>query len=311
MTVRTALILAAGFGSRMGVIGEHLPKPLWPVFDKTLLELQVDFALSLGIEKVYINLHHHAQRIASFIQDKKMPKVELIEEKPEILDVGGAIHNLAKRVNYEGELLVLNSDQFLGLKSSDLILKNSVKLFSIKVNSDDGYNSLVVNDEDLLMKVVPNHQLNRGQPMMTYSGNCLINLSKLPKVTGRSRFFESVANRNWFDVQVQDTSTRYYWDFGTLRRYSVSLEKAIEVICSGKSDGFIDFLVSADALHQRKVNVAQKSYNCSAFKTLNFDKAYHDSLPRESIIIKGEGKKLKKLSSQEKKIIYQEYLADL
>ena len=52
-----ALILAAGKGTRMGEIGKVLPKVLWPIYERSLLELQVQYAKSLGIKDIYIKNH--------------------------------------------------------------------------------------------------------------------------------------------------------------------------------------------------------------------------------------------------------------
>ena len=111
MRIDHCLILAAGFGTRMGAIGQKLPKVLWPVFEKSLLELQVAYARSLGIEKIYINLHYMGEQIEEYCKTKSaFEGVKFLWEKPEILDIGGAIHNLAAQpeVKYKGRLLVLN-----------------------------------------------------------------------------------------------------------------------------------------------------------------------------------------------------------
>ena len=55
MKIDYCLILAAGFGSRMGEIGKILPKVLWHIFEKSLLELEIEYARSLGIKKIFIN----------------------------------------------------------------------------------------------------------------------------------------------------------------------------------------------------------------------------------------------------------------
>ena len=44
MKVDNALILAAGKGTRMGNVGKILPKVIWPIFEKTILELEVAYA---------------------------------------------------------------------------------------------------------------------------------------------------------------------------------------------------------------------------------------------------------------------------
>ena len=151
MRIDHCLILAAGFGTRMGSIGQKLPKVLWPVFEKSLLELQVAYARSLGVENIYINLHYMGEEIESYCKNRQaFEGVTFLWEKPEILDIGGAIHNLAAQVKYKGKLLVLNADQFFYLKKEELerILtpyeKYSGVLFSYWVNSSLGYNALEI-----------------------------------------------------------------------------------------------------------------------------------------------------------------------
>ena len=57
MKVDHVLILAAGKGTRMGKIGKVLPKVLWPIFAKNLIELQVSFAKKLAPNSnIYANV---------------------------------------------------------------------------------------------------------------------------------------------------------------------------------------------------------------------------------------------------------------
>ena len=56
MKIDYALLLAAGYGTRMGIIGKELPKVLWPVYEKTLLELQVDYLKELGVKNIFLNI---------------------------------------------------------------------------------------------------------------------------------------------------------------------------------------------------------------------------------------------------------------
>ena len=104
------LILSAGKGTRMGPLGASLPKPLWPLFETTLLEIQISRALSFGAEKILINLFHAKEEVKAFLKKKNLSKkVQCIEES-ELLDVGGAIYNL-KNQGVEGDLLIMNCDQ--------------------------------------------------------------------------------------------------------------------------------------------------------------------------------------------------------
>jgi hypothetical protein len=115
MRIDYCLILSAGFGTRMRSIGTKLPKPIWPIFEKSILELQIDYARMLGAKKVYVNLHfNHNQILNHFHNKEEYEDVHFLIEE-EILDIGGGIHNLASQpeVNYKGRLMALNGDQFV------------------------------------------------------------------------------------------------------------------------------------------------------------------------------------------------------
>lgn len=264
------LILAAGFGTRMGSIGRQLPKVMWPVFEMSLLELQVRFARQLGYEEVFINLHHQADEIQKRTRNNPTFKdVRWLLEKPEILDIGGGIHNCAAQVdvNYTGELLVLNSDQFLWFNAEELAQWKAragdwdALLLTLAVNSSQGYNQVEVDASGRFAGVVPNAQLARDLVIQTYSGNSIIRLDRLDPKMGPSAFFKSVAPPEKKVMTAQLKKGRY-WDFGTAERYIKSMNNILDVIRSGEKDEFVSFLLSERALITSKINSHTSSYGC-------------------------------------------------
>lgn len=267
MQIDYCLILAAGFGTRMGEIGKSLPKVLWPVFEKSLLELQVEYAKNLGINKIFINLHHQKDKILEFVKNK--PAFEdvifLIEE--DILDIGGGIHNLAQRVDYKGHLLVLNADQFF-LMDKDFLTGQLNKLqdassllFSFEVDPRLGYNCLALNADKTLKEIIPSQELTASSQGITYTGCSLINLSQLTPVTGKSSFFESVANYKTGKVMVEALTTNEYWDLGTVQRYWLTMRKILSTYRVQSTHPFLRFLVSAKAIKSWKINLQTLSYH--------------------------------------------------
>lgn len=265
-----ALILAAGLGTRMGEIGRKIPKVLWPVFEKTILELEVAYARNLGIEKIFINSHYFTKEIKEhFSKSRDFDGVILLEEKEKI-DIGGAIHNMAKQVNYKGLLLVLNSDQFLMLEDS--VWKEAFKkievfdhlLFSYNVNTNDKYNALI-ESEGKLTSVELYQNLPTNYEIQTYTGMSLIRLEKLPKVEGKSNFFESVANYSSANIALQNIQGSHYWDFGTLDRYWKSMFEILKKF--NDQDQFIKLLINTHAVKTDKVK--ENSYNSTAPMCIN------------------------------------------
>lgn len=267
MPLDRALILSAGMGTRMGEIGKVLPKVSWPIFSKTLLELQLAYCEGLGINDIYINIHFLADEISAHVESlpKNKQKITLLYENP-LLDSGGAIHNLAiqKEVNYEGNVLLVNGDQFLFFdstyikKAEEALTLKDVRalLFGIKVNKDENYNETVI-ENNLLKEIRKNQKLN---DYITYSGLGIIKLDGLKPVPGISKFFETVANFRNEKVQMIVPETFEYWDFGTAEVYF----KNILALTNAPTSKMKDFLIShsVDFKNYKKfVNLDLKSIN--------------------------------------------------
>ncbi|MBF0312861.1 MAG: hypothetical protein HQK50_03885 [Oligoflexia bacterium] len=284
------LLLAAGLGERMGEIGKFLPKPLWPVFDKTLLEMQINYALDLNsnfkIDHLFINTHKNHQQIHQFLLEKQLLSNVTLLHEPELLDIGGAIHNLAARpsINYDGNLLVINSDQFLFFDFSTLknaLLELSLKLtpvilFGIDVDTHLGHNELQLKNQCYLSAIRKNSEIPRStKSILTYSGMSLIKLNALAPVSGKSPFFTSVANYLDKNILIKtiSNSEAEYWDFGTLPRYYHSVCKLFDLLTKKNCSIFVNFLKNHHCFTPSKLSAALSSYGLTDNTTphlLNF-----------------------------------------
>jgi hypothetical protein len=203
--------------------------------------------------------------------------VKFLWERPEILDIGGAIHNLASQdeVNYQGRLLVLNADQFFYLQPDVLQsllspLKDEASvLFTYKVNSSDGYNGLEIDPEGKIRAIIKNQDIPRNSAIPTYTGISLIDLSKLKKVPGISKFFDSVcllASGTCHSVLLEGID---YWDFGTVKRYWESMFRILETYRTHSMHPFLRFLVNERAMKSWKINLQTMSYFAKSPRVIN------------------------------------------
>ncbi len=104
-----ALILAAGRGTRLRPVTDRLPKPLFPVAGRPLLDHHIDRLADAGCEAVAVNTHHLHDRISAHVASRRYPiPVHLVHE-PRILGTGGAIRNAADLMGHE-PFLVVNAD---------------------------------------------------------------------------------------------------------------------------------------------------------------------------------------------------------
>ncbi len=278
MQIDYCLILAAGFGTRMGNIGQKLPKVLWPVFEKPLLELQVAYARSLGIKRIFINLHYMGEEIEAFCKSKEaFEGVEFLWEKPEILDIGGGIHNLASQpsVKYKGKLLVLNADQFFYLSKDDLFrylgpyAKSPAALFSYWVNTSLGYNALEMNADRSIKAIIKNKDLPPDTKVETYTGISYVDLAQLEKIPGKSAFFDSVCPFDKKSIPAILLENVDYWDFGTTKRYWETSFHILKTYREHSNHPFLRFLVNQRALKTWKIDLQNISYHAKFPQVVN------------------------------------------
>ena len=122
-----ALILAAGFGTRLQPLTNELPKPLFPVLNQPILEHILHFLSSQGIKEIAINLHHRPEKIIDYFGNGKDFGVALhYSKEEEILGTAGGIKKLQSFFQDE-TFLVINSDVF-----ADINLNNVLKFHKEK-----------------------------------------------------------------------------------------------------------------------------------------------------------------------------------
>ena len=80
-----AVILAGGLGSRLKPFTEVIPKPLLPIGEKAILEIQIERLKSFGFDEIFLATNYKSQYIENFFGDGSRYGVKLVinkEEKP-------------------------------------------------------------------------------------------------------------------------------------------------------------------------------------------------------------------------------------
>jgi len=86
--MKTAIILAAGKGTKMWPYGETRPKCLLPIANQTVIENQVNGLRANGVERIIVAAHHHIARIQSLFRND--PAVEIVD----VGETNGTAHTL-------------------------------------------------------------------------------------------------------------------------------------------------------------------------------------------------------------------------
>tara|TARA_B100001057_G_scaffold476410_1_gene544366 strand:+ start:3092 stop:3790 length:699 start_codon:yes stop_codon:yes gene_type:complete len=121
MSIKHAMILAAGLGTRMKPLTLETPKPLIKVGSKNLLERSLNLLENHGVEHIIINVHHLADQIEKFVLNvKSKVKITISNEKNLLLDTGGGIKEGTK-IFGKNPFFVINPDTlWLAYYSSEM-----------------------------------------------------------------------------------------------------------------------------------------------------------------------------------------------
>ena len=88
---KTAMVLAAGLGTRMRPLTYHMPKPLVRVQDKPLIDHVLDRLAEVGVERAVVNVHHFAEQLIDHLESRISPEIVISDEHGLLLDTGGGV----------------------------------------------------------------------------------------------------------------------------------------------------------------------------------------------------------------------------
>ena len=104
-----ALLLAAGFGTRLRPITDHIPKCLVPIRGQPLLGLWLDRLMPEGIERVLVNTHYLPDTVREYVRSSQWSKrVDLVHEDV-LLGTGGTVLR-NRRYLGDGAFMVAHAD---------------------------------------------------------------------------------------------------------------------------------------------------------------------------------------------------------
>lgn len=108
---KTAMILAAGLGTRLKHLTQDRPKALVEVAGQPLLQHNIENLIRNGFDTIIINLHHHGNQIIQFIENHNFnANIYLSDERGLLMDTGGGIIQALPFFHQATAVLVHNVD---------------------------------------------------------------------------------------------------------------------------------------------------------------------------------------------------------
>ncbi len=109
MGPKTAMVLAAGLGTRMRPLSDTVPKPLVQLGGEALIDRVLTRLTQAGVEKAIVNTHYLADQVESHLAGRKTPEIVISPERDELLDTGGGVKNALGLLG-DGPFFIHNSD---------------------------------------------------------------------------------------------------------------------------------------------------------------------------------------------------------
>jgi NDP-sugar pyrophosphorylase family protein len=106
-----AVVLAAGLGERLRPLSASRPKCLFPVMNRPLLEVCLEWLAGLGVVRARVNTHYLRGQVEAWLSGASLPLAVELSAEPEILGTGGGIRQAAAGLT--STFVVVNADCIL------------------------------------------------------------------------------------------------------------------------------------------------------------------------------------------------------
>lgn len=158
-----AMILAAGRGTRMGVLSNTTPKPLLQVNGKALIEYHLYRLAEVGVHDIVINISHHADQIRDTLGTGERYGVSIqYSHEASPLETAGGIYQALPLLG-KVPFLVVNGDIFTDYPFQ-LLLKGCARLAHLVLVNNPPHHprgDFALQAGELLLE---------GDPQYTYAG---------------------------------------------------------------------------------------------------------------------------------------------
>jgi MurNAc alpha-1-phosphate uridylyltransferase len=106
--IKKAMVLAAGYGTRLKPLTDRMPKPLVPVAGRPMIEYALDRLGAYGVEEIIINVSHLKDQLTAYVSRLHGLNIRISEET-EPLETGGGLKKALPLFGHE-PIFTINSD---------------------------------------------------------------------------------------------------------------------------------------------------------------------------------------------------------
>ena len=111
MTIRQAMVLAAGLGTRMRPVTDTIPKPLVKIGGKPMIDYGLDALVAAGVETAAVNVHYLAEQMIDHLSAYSGLDIVVSDERERLMNSGGGLAKGLELLDRD-PVFVMNADLF-------------------------------------------------------------------------------------------------------------------------------------------------------------------------------------------------------
>ena len=217
--MQTAMILAAGFGTRMRPLTDHTPKPMLPVAGMPLIEHHVRKLVKAGFSHIVINHAYLGEQIEAYLKEGSDfgCRISYSQEQTP-LETGGGIFKALPLLLQGGDdsFAVVNGDVWVDLDYKQLQqtrLNGLAHLWLVPNPPHNLNGDFVLNNKRVL------HKLHDADSAFTFSGVSVLHKTLFDGCESGAFKLAPLLKQAMANQQVSgDLYTGYWLDVGTPQR---------------------------------------------------------------------------------------------
>ena len=231
-----AMILAAGFGTRLWPLTEDRTKPAIPFLNRPLITYAVEYLTSFDIKDIIINLHHEPETIERTLGDGSSFGANITySHEEEILGTSGAIDRVRDKLS-DGDFVLMNGKVITDISLDAVVAqhkeRNSIATLVLKANiARDRFSVVEIDSRNRICRFsgYPQPEESSDDPPLMFTGIQILS-PRIFEYVPRSCFSHSTTDVYPRAIQAGEDVAAYvgngnWYEFSTLKRYiEISLE---------------------------------------------------------------------------------------
>ncbi len=213
-----AMILAAGFGTRLLPYTKYRPKPLFPLLNHSLLILQIMRLKRYGFTRIIVNAHHLQEQIAEALEG--IAGI-ILQREEVILGTGGGLRAARDKMD-DSPLLIVNGDIYHTIDVARLYYEHQQRedcTVTLALHDYPRFNAISVGGDRLA-----GFSKGQGGEMLAFTGVHVISPAILDAIPSDKESciitrYKELAGNDLSQFQIVRVDRSFWTDMGTPEDY--------------------------------------------------------------------------------------------